>query len=150
MFDRVVTREFVGGEMEPFRSRRRVEFSDTDMAGMMHFANFFRFMESAECEFWRSLGLSVAWQTGGERLGFPRVSASCDYLKPARFEDVLDVAVTVQSVGTKSVTFGFEFTRSGEVLARGKVSVVCCRARPDRPLESVPIPDEIRAKLGAG
>jgi YbgC/YbaW family acyl-CoA thioester hydrolase len=135
--------------MEPFHSRRRVEFSDTDMAGMMHFANFFRFMESAECEFWRSLGLSVSWQTDGDRLGFPRVAASCDYVRPARFEDVLDVAVTVQAVGTKSVTLGFEFTRGGEVLARGKISAVCCRARPGQPLESVPIPDAIRAKLGA-
>ena len=133
--------------MQPFHSRRRVEFSDTDMAGMMHFANFFRFMESAEAEFWRSLGLSVAWQTGGERLGFPRVAASCDYMRPARFEDVLDIVVTVEAVGTKSVTFAFEITRGDEVLARGKISAVCCRARPGQPLESVPIPDEIRAKL---
>jgi YbgC/YbaW family acyl-CoA thioester hydrolase len=132
----------------PFVARRRVEFCDTDMAGMMHFANYLRFMESAECEFWRSIGLSVAWQTGGERLGFPRVSASCDYARPARFEDVLDIMVTVKAIGTKSVTFGFEFARSGEVLARGTISAVCCRAtRPGQALESIPIPDDIRAKL---
>jgi YbgC/YbaW family acyl-CoA thioester hydrolase len=132
----------------PFVSRRRVEFCDTDMAGIMHFANFFRFMESAECDFWRSLGLSVAWQTGGEKLGFPRVSASCDYLRPARFEDVLDVSVSVKAIGTKSVTFGFEFVRGGEVLARGSISAVCCRSsKPGQPLESFPIPDDIRAKL---
>ena len=51
--------------MTTFTTTRRVDFGDTDMAGIMHFANFFRFMESAECDFWRSIGLSVAWQTGG-------------------------------------------------------------------------------------
>ena len=42
-----------------FQLSRRVEFSDTDMAGIMHFSNFFRFMEAAETAFLRSLGLSV-------------------------------------------------------------------------------------------
>ncbi len=44
----------------PFTTTRRVEFGDTDMAGIMHFANFFRFMESAEIDFLQSLGLSVS------------------------------------------------------------------------------------------
>jgi len=88
----------------PFRTSRRVEFCDTDMAGIVHFSNFFRFMEFAEQEFLRSLGLSVAWTENGERRGFPRVAASCDFLKPVRFEDVLDITVTVANVGSKSVT----------------------------------------------
>src|SRR5438094_9966074 len=89
------------------RTSRRVEFCDTDMAGIVHFANFFRWMESAEVEFLRSLGLSVAVQTGDEKLGFPRVAASCDYVRPARFEDVLEIAVTLRRLGSKSVTYGF-------------------------------------------
>ena len=64
----------------PFRVARRVEFHDTDMAGIVHFSNFFRYMEFAEVEFLRSKGLSVAWvELNGERIGFPRVSAACDY-----------------------------------------------------------------------
>src|SRR5207245_4647998 len=94
----------------PFRTTRRIEFADTDMAQIVHFANFFRFMESAEVEFLRSRGLNVKLHWEGEVLGFPRVSATCDYLKPATFEDVLDVSVTIDRVGTKSVTFAFEFT----------------------------------------
>src|SRR5207302_6337690 len=109
----------------PFRTTRRIEFCDTDMAGIVHFANFFRFMETAEQEFLRSRGLSVAWQTGGERIGFPRVAASCDYLRPARFEEVLTIAVELKRLGTKSVTFDFTFTRDGELLARGQVTTVC-------------------------
>jgi YbgC/YbaW family acyl-CoA thioester hydrolase len=130
-----------------FRITRRVEFGDTDMAGIMHFANFFRFMEVAETEFLRSRGLSVTWREGAQRLGFPRVSASCDYLKPARFEDLLDVAVTIEKIGTKSVTYRFDFSCSGEAIAVGRISTVYCRATKDNQLESAEIPAEIRAKL---
>ncbi len=132
---------------QPYRTSRRVEFVDTDMAGIVHFSNFFRWMESAEVEFLRSLGLSVKLPWEGLVLGFPRVSAACDYVKPARFEDVLDVGVTVEKVGRKSVTYGFEFTRAGEVIARGRVSSVCCRVLPDHGLESVELPATLRARL---
>jgi YbgC/YbaW family acyl-CoA thioester hydrolase len=132
---------------EPYRTARRVEFVDTDMAGIVHFSNFFRWMESAEVELLRSLGLSVKLPWEGEEIGFPRVSASCDYLRPAYFEDVLEVAVRVQRIGRKSVTYGFEFTRGGEVIARGRVSAVCCRVLPDHKLESVEVPAGLRARL---
>src|SRR6266498_4828431 len=115
--------------MSAFRTHRRIEFGDTDMAGIVHFANFFRFMESAECEFLRSRGLSVKLDWEGQAIGFPRVSASCDYIQPARFEDVLDVAVMIDRIGTKSVTYAFEFSRGGVKIASGKVTSVCCRVR---------------------
>jgi acyl-CoA thioester hydrolase len=133
----------------PFRTRRRVEFYDTDMAGIVHFANFFRFMEAAEVELLRERGLHVSWAVGPERHGFPRVSASCDYLKPARFEDLLDVTVTVEQVGTKSVTYSHEFHRNGELLARGKITAVCVRVGADHKMESMEIPPEVRSKLEA-
>ncbi|HSQ55857.1 MAG TPA: thioesterase family protein, partial [Gemmata sp.] len=85
-----------------FTTTRRVEFGDTDMAGIVHFANFFRFMESAETEFLRSKGLTVSWRDMGKKIGFPRVAASCDFQKPALFEDVLTIAVEVEKVGGKS------------------------------------------------
>lgn len=133
-----------------FRTSRLVEFGDTDMAGIVHFARFFTFMESAEHAFLRSLGLSVAMEWEGEKIGFPRVSAACDYLRPAHFEDVLDVAVTVEKVGKTSVTYGFEFFRAEEAIARGRISAVCCRVTPGRPLQTFPIPDAIRARLERG
>ena len=46
--------------MTPYRVKRRVEFHETDSAGIVHFSNFFRYMEAAEVEFLNSLGLSVA------------------------------------------------------------------------------------------
>ena len=132
---------------EAFHTTRRIEFADTDMAGIVHFANFFRFMESAEVEFLRTKGLSVSLPWEGQKIGFPRVSASCDYLRPARFEDVLDVAVRIQSIGKKSVTYAFEFAKGGETVARGQVTSVCCRVISDQQFEAIEIPTSIRAKL---
>jgi YbgC/YbaW family acyl-CoA thioester hydrolase len=136
--------------MPLYRTTRRVEFADTDMAGIVHFANFFRYMEAAEVEFLRSLGLSVTLPWDGRRIGFPRVSASCDFARPARFEDVLDVAVSVRHIGRKSVTYGFEFSQGGEVVARGQISAVCCQIQEGQQLQSIEIPPGLREKLKQG
>ena len=131
----------------PFRSRRRVEFGDTDMAGIVHFSNFFRYMEAAEVEFLRSRGMTVSWRDGDARHGFPRVSCACDFHKPARFEDLLDIDVTVEQVGRKSVTYIHEFRRDGELLAKGRITAVYVRVGPDGKFESAEIPPDLRAKL---
>ena len=131
----------------PFRTTRRVEFVDTDMAHIVHFSNFFRWMESAEVEFLRSLGLSVNMPWKEMKLGFPRVAASCDFLKPVTFQDVLDITVSVKRIGRKSITYSFEFFHQGEVIARGQITAVCVREFPDQSFTSLEIPDEIRAKF---
>jgi YbgC/YbaW family acyl-CoA thioester hydrolase len=130
-----------------FHTTVRVEFHDTDMAGMVHFSNFFRYMEEAEVAFLRSLGLHVSWRDGPTRFGFPRVSASCDFMKPVRFEDVLEVTVTVEQLGNKSVTYAHEFRRGEDLIARGKVTAVYIRVGPDQQLEAQEIPPDIREKL---
>jgi len=132
---------------EPFRTTRRVEFGDTDMAGIAHFANFFRYMEQAETDFLHTLGISVSWKDGEERLGFPRVSVSCDFKNPAKFEDVLDIVVTVEEVGRKSVRYRFDFSRAGKEVAVGRITTVYCRHTADRRLESREIPPALRAKF---
>jgi len=105
-------------------------------------------MEFAEIAFLRSRGLSVAMTWGNEHLGFPRVSAMCDFLRPIRFEDVVEIAVRVERVGRKSVTYSFEFTHEGAPVARGRVSAVCCRVHPGmHEIESIKIPEDIRARL---
>jgi acyl-CoA thioester hydrolase len=129
------------------RTTRRVEFCDTDMAGIAHFSNFFRWMEAAEVEFLRSRGLSVKMPWEGMTIGFPRVAATCDYLRPARFEDLLEIAVTLERLGEKSVTYGFAFASSGHELAKGKVTSVCCRVVGEHQYESIPIPAGYRARL---
>ena len=132
----------------PFTTTRRVEFGDTDMAGIMHFANFFRFMESAETDFLHSVGLSVSWRRDGVKWGFPRVSVRCDFQQPARFEDVLTIAVTVERVGERSVSYRFDFSnQAGDPLAVGRITAVFCRSDNPGHLESVAMPADIRAKL---
>src|SRR5882757_8631972 len=105
-----------------FRTTRRVEFADTDMAGIVHFANFFRYMESAEHEFLRSRGLSVAMDWEGQHIGFPRVSASCDFHRPVRFEDVMDIELVLARVGSKSLLFEVTFLHQDQLVAQGKLS----------------------------
>ena len=131
----------------PYYTTRRVEFHDTDLAGMMHFTGFFRAMETAEHELLRELGLSVIGQDDQGEIGWPRVSASCDFQSPAHFEDILDIEVSVAQLGEKSVTYAFHFTRDGLSLAKGEMASVCCRIRPDAPPSSIPIPEEIAEKL---
>ena len=130
-----------------FHTSRLVEFADTDMAGIMHFASFYRYMESAEHELLRSLGLSVYTEVAGVPLTFPRVSASCDFHSPARCEDVLEIKVTVERIGTKSISYGFAFSDEGRAVATGKMTCVCCRVPHGGEPVSVPIPDEVKAKL---
>lgn len=136
----------------PFRTTRRVEFSDTDAAGIMHFSAFFRFMEQAEHDLLRSLGLSVVMQddvtqSGGGKLSWPRVHAHCDFRSPAHYEDLLEIEVSISRLGEKSAAYQFRFVHAGRELATGEITSVCCRIVAGQPPQSVEIPAWFRAKL---
>ncbi len=133
---------------EPFRTTRLVEFHDTDMAGIMHFASFFQYMESAEHELIRTAGFSVHGKIDGATLSFPRVAASCEFHSPALSEDILEIAVSLTRIGNKSLQYQMEFSIDGRKVASGKITSVCCRIEPGQPLVSVPLPAEIKEKLG--
>ena len=129
-----------------FRCRQRVEFADTDMAGIVHFSNFFRYMESAEHEFLRSLGLSVHSVHGAEVVSWPRVNAECKYRSPLSFEDEIDVHLLVREKKAKSITYEFRFRKEGaaEVVAVGSITVVCVSIdRTSRKMSAMAIPDSI-------
>jgi acyl-CoA thioester hydrolase len=130
-----------------FQTTRRIEFPDTDMAGIVHFSRFFVFMEAAEHEFLRSLGTSVSTQWEGNTIGWPRVGASCEYMSPARFEDVLEVHLSVVRKGEKSMTYDFTFSNSGTLVARGQLRSVCCICNPGEKIRSIPIPDFIASQI---
>jgi len=136
------------GQIASLKTRRRVEFRDTDAAGIVHFSAFFFWMESAEHELLRSAGLHVIdRQPDGSEYSWPRVSASCDYRSTARFGDELDIAVFVAAVGRSSVTYRFVFEHEGRAVAEGRVVAVRCLMRPGSRLESVAIPSDIVARL---
>ena len=130
-----------------YQTKRKIEFVDTDMAGIVHFTRFFVFMETAEHEFLRSLGTSVATEWDGNKIGWPRLAASCEYLNPLRFEDEVDIHLRVTKKGTKSLTYQFHFTHHGKDIARGQITAVCCITNPGEKLRAIPIPDFIADQI---
>jgi 4-hydroxybenzoyl-CoA thioesterase/acyl-CoA thioester hydrolase len=90
---------------QPYKIQRRIEFRDTDAAGMAHFSVFFVIMEQAEHELLRHLGLSVLASDDEGPLSFPRVASRCDYQRAVKFEDLLEVEVSIVRVGKKSITY---------------------------------------------
>jgi acyl-CoA thioester hydrolase len=134
-----------------FKITRRVEFSETDMAGIMHYSNFFRFMETAEHGFYRALGFSVVLDRHDPPLGFPRVHAECDFKRPLRFEDLVEVHLLVQEKKSKSITYAFRFrnlSRSPvEEVARGLITIVCVAQQPGGKMSAAAIPHDIAARI---
>ena len=134
-----------------YRITRDVEFSDTDMAGIMHFSNFFRFMEAAEHGFFRSLGLSIH-TTDPEPLGWPRVHADCDFRYPLKFEDSVEIRLLVREKREKSIVYSFVFWKLNDdpprEVARGTLAVACVRRdQATGRLSAVPIPPAIAGKI---
>jgi len=147
--DREASRpEASAGQCASLKTRRRVEFRDTDAAGIVHFSAFFFWMESAEHELLRSVGLHVIErQADGNEYSWPRVSVSCDYRSAIRFGDEIDIAVHVAELGRSSVTYRFVFEQDGRAVAEGRVVAVRCLVRPGGRLEAVAIPEDVVARL---
>jgi acyl-CoA thioester hydrolase len=131
-----------------FVTSRRVEFCDTDMAGIVHFANYYKYMEQAEHDFFRSLGQSIMeTQPDGTVLGWPRVSAKCSFEAPAYYQDVLEIRLSVQRKGVKSLTIDYEFWREDARIARGQMKTVCCVFEPGKPMRSLELPAAIADQI---
>ena len=104
--------------LSSFTTRRKIEFADTDMGGIVHFARFFVFLETAEHEFLEAIGTTVHHRRDGHEIGWPRVSASLEYQSPARLGDDLTIELRVARKGTRSMTYDFA-VRVGEVTPQG-------------------------------
>lgn len=133
-----------------YRVVRRVEFSETDMAGIVHYSNFFKYMEVAEHAFFRSIGFSVVPRKVDPPVGWPRVHAECAYKRPLRFEDEIEIRMFVTKKKSKSLTYQFLFRKiEGDELvdvARGSVTVVCVRHQNGR-MKAATIPKVIADKI---
>ena len=113
-----------------FTMQRRVQFAETDAAGVLHFSNFFRYMEEAEHAFCRSLG-AAAYRSDAEGIeGLPRVAVSCEYRRPVRYPEVVEVRLLVRDITEKSVGYEVVFAVEDEgregrrEVARGTMRVV--------------------------
>lgn len=133
---------------EQFCTTRRVEFAETDMAGIVHFANFYRYMEEAEHAFFRSLGLNIVnKQPDGTLISWPRVAANCSFESPAFYGDEIEIRIQITHQGTKSLTLQAEFWRDEKRLAIGELKTVCCEIGPNHAIRSIEIPPQYREKL---
>ena len=142
-----VPAEYCSTMPSEFTIKRQVEFHETDMAGIMHFANFFLWMESCEAAFYRSLGLPLISFIPGQVVGWPRVNVSCQYLSPLRFNDLVEVKLYVKKLGTRSVTYVFQFHKDAKVVAQGEVTAVCVTGDNNGGMVAQAIPDSVRSQL---
>ena len=131
-----------------FRRTRRVEFAETDCAGIVHFANYLRYMEETEHAFLRSLGLSVhpAPDDDGQ-IGFPRLASRCEYSCPLRFEEELEIWLRVARRRGSVITYQFVFEVGGRRAAIGELVVVCCRFGDADGPRKVPLPERYAAAI---
>ena len=109
----------------------RVIFGDTDQMGVVYYANYLRYFESARAAYWRALGKSYkdleAWG-----IALPVVEAHCFYRRPAYYEDVVSVETRVSELRGASLRFAYQITRGDELLADGTTrhAVVGSDGRP--------------------
>jgi YbgC/YbaW family acyl-CoA thioester hydrolase len=134
-----------------FKVVRSVEFYETDMAGIVHYSNFFRYMEAAEHGFFRSLGFSVVTDHTDPPIGWPRVHAECDYFQPLRFEDEVEIHLLVSEKKSKAFSYFFRFRKLNAAppleVARGKLTVVCVTRDADGKMKSTPVPKVVVDKI---
>jgi len=127
--------------IKKFITKVRVYWSDCDPAGILYYGNFFRFFEVAEEDLFYSLGRPRVEIYTQLQVGFPRVEAWCQYRKPARHGDLMEVTTWIGRRTQRSLRFHFEMRRAGdpELAAEGNYTVVCV----NRKFQPVPVPPEL-------
>jgi acyl-CoA thioester hydrolase len=128
-----------------YRLQRRVNFYETDQAGIVHFSTFFRYMEEAEHAMWRAAGMSIAERDAV--VGWPRVSTSFEYFRPLRFEEEFEIWIRIAEIGEKRIRYSCILSSAGHKVAAGSMTIVCVHKRPNEPMRSVPIPADIVSRF---
>jgi YbgC/YbaW family acyl-CoA thioester hydrolase len=134
-------------------STRRVEFSETDMAGLVHFSNFFRYAETAERDFFEAAGLDLIHSKPGELVGWPRARAEFKFSAPLRFGDTMDIHLAVKAVKDRGIDFQIRIYRRNPdgtrtQAAKGHLTTILAALADDGELQSIPLPARIRERIG--
>ena len=126
---------------------KRVEFSHTDMAGIMHFSNFYRFMEAVEHDLFRKLGKTVAGEIDerGYHLGWPRVDAKCNFRAPLKFEDQIELHLIIREIRSSTIRYEVIFNnlKNDKKIesARGEITIVHVEINPkEGKMRACPLP----------
>ena len=128
-----------------FRYKRRVQFADTDLAGIVHFSTMFRYVEEAEHALWREAGISIVQR--GSDIGWPRLNAALEFRNPLRFEEEFEVWVRIAELKTRTIEYEFTLVRGKSVIAVGTMTTICVRKQADGTMRAAEIPDEVADKL---
>lgn len=123
----------------------RVIFGDTDQMGVVYYANYLRFFEAARAEYWRSLGKTYK-DLEREQVALPVAEAHCNYRRPAHYEDVLHIDISVGEIRTASIRFDYAVHRGAVLIAEGwtRHAVIGPTGRPRA------LPESFRALLASG
>ena len=130
-----------------FAYHRRVQFADTDLAGLVHFSMFFRYMEEAEHALWRAAGLTIA--RAGELTGWPRLAASFEFKAPLRFEEEFEIYVSVTHVTRKTMEYEFRIERGEIHVGDGRIKTAFVSKQPNEPMKILELPADIVERLRA-
>lgn len=136
----------------PFHCSRRVEFADTDAAGIVHFSSYFRYMEFAEAAFFRSLGWPLLEQKEGAAFGFPRVNTKARFKAPLFFDEEVHIELSIRELERARIHYEFRFLKDSkdgrQTVATGEMTVVYVkRDSPGQKLVPVDIPTQYRDQL---
>lgn len=121
----------------------RVYYEDTDLAGIVYYANYLRFIERARTEWVRDLGLDQGALKRDQGIVFAVRRVEADYLRPARFDDLLSVTTRLLELGGARIELEQEVLRAGERLFVARVVLVCLSDAGG----AVRLPPDVRAKL---
>ncbi len=122
----------------------RVYYEDTDLAGIVYYANYLKFIERGRTEWVRSLGIDQGRLKEEQGIVFAVRRVEADYLRPARFDDELTVSTRAEAASGARIVLDQQVTRAGEVLFQATVTLVCLTDGG----HAARIPAEIRHLLG--
>jgi YbgC/YbaW family acyl-CoA thioester hydrolase len=127
----------------PFIFESRVRFGDTDASGRIFYISLLHHVDAAEAEFLRARGVAYR-RIQDRKTGFPRVHVECDYTSALVYDDLMQIAVTVDRLGRASFTLAFDVSVDGRNAARAKVTIACIDRETQR---ATALPEELRAAL---
>ncbi|HAV14287.1 MAG TPA: 4-hydroxybenzoyl-CoA thioesterase [Opitutae bacterium] len=133
-------------------STRRIEFSETDMAGLVHFSNFFRYMETAERDFFEAAGVDLINTKPGEVVGWPRARAECKFSAPLRFGETIDIHLAVKSMKDRSIDYQFRiFRRNADgtrtQAGKGHMTTILTELTTSGDLRSIELTQQVRSNI---
>lgn len=122
------------------------------MAGLVHFSNFFKYMETAERDFFEAAGVDLIHTKPGELVGWPRARAECKFSAPLRFGDTIDIHLAVKAVKDRAIDFQFRIFRrnpdgSRTQAGKGHMTTILAQLNETGALQSVELPADLRERI---